>query len=77
LYAWIWRKLPYGTAGKLVGVLLFLGGVGGLLWYVVFPAVDPHMPFNDVQVTTPDGVTPQQDLVTPSPSATRSPSLPK
>lgn len=58
MYAWIWRKLPYGVPGKLAGVLVFLAGVVGLLWYGVFPVVDRHLPFNDVQVTTPDDVAP-------------------
>jgi hypothetical protein len=77
MYRWIWRKLPYGVPGKIAGVVVFLGGIVGLLWYGVFPAVDPHLPFNNVQVTTPDGAVPHQDVVTPSPSVSRSHSLPK
>ena len=40
------RHLP----GKLIGSLLLIAGFG-LLWYVVFPAIDPLLPFDDVQVT--------------------------
>ena len=50
MYGWIWRKLPLGVAGKLIGSLLLLVGVVALLWYVVFPKLDPILPFNDVQV---------------------------
>ena len=49
------RRLPLGTAGKLAGMAMLLVGVAGLLWFVVFPAVDPLLPFNDVQVTAPSG----------------------
>ena len=35
-------------------------GVVGLLWFGVFPTVDPHLPFNNVQVTTPDGAVPHR-----------------
>ena len=53
MYGWIWRKLPFGTPGKLVGSLVLAAAAVALLWYVVFPAVDPHLPFNnDGQVTT-------------------------
>ena len=76
MYAWIWERLPYGRIGKIAGVLVFFGGVVGLLWYGVFPAIDPHLPFNDVQVTTPDGQVPHQNVVTPSPTPSGSPNLP-
>jgi len=46
--------MPFGVPGKLFGMVLFLGGVGALLWYLIFPAVDPLLPFNDVQVTAPN-----------------------
>ncbi len=70
MYGWIWRKLPYGTPGKLVGIALFLGGLVGILWYVAFPFVDRHLPNNGVQVTQND-----QDSFTapPTPTATLSP----
>ena len=53
MYGWIWRHLPFGVPGKLIGSLLLGVAAAALLWYVVFPAVDPHLPFNnDGQVTT-------------------------
>ncbi len=70
MYGWIWRKLPFGWPGKLIGSLVLLGAVFALLWYVVFPAVDPILPFNDVQVTAPPG----QHQPSPTPSAPASPS---
>jgi hypothetical protein len=50
VYGWIWRTLPGGTLAKLLGctVLFALGVV--LLFFVVFPAVEPLLPFDDVTV---------------------------
>lgn len=50
MYGWVWRKLPFGIPGKIIGSLVLIGIVLALLWYLVFPAVDPILPFNDVQV---------------------------
>ncbi len=52
MYAWIWRKLPFGLPGKLTSSLLLVATVGALLWYVVFPWATPLLPFDDVQVGT-------------------------
>jgi hypothetical protein len=52
MYAWIWRKLPFGLWGKLSGSLALVAVVGTLLWYVVFPWATPLLPFDDVQVGT-------------------------
>lgn len=63
MYGWIWRTLPGGLPGKLVGALLLLTAAVLLLFVVVFPAVEPLLPFGDVTVDT--GSTPPQ----PSPSS--------
>ena len=69
MYAWIWRKLPFGLWGKLTGSLVLLTAVGALLWYVVFPWATPLLPFDDVQVGTgteqqgPDSVVPGDESV--------------
>ncbi|NMO56766.1 hypothetical protein HH310_37035 [Actinoplanes sp. TBRC 11911] len=71
MYAWIWRKLPFGVWGKLAGSLGLAVATIALLWYVVFPAATPLLPFDDVQVTDngqdtgtsrtdPDSVTPAE-----------------
>ncbi|WP_067494011.1 hypothetical protein [Actinoplanes sp. TFC3] len=52
MYAWIWRKLPFGMWGKLTGSLVLAVTIGALLWYVVFPWATPLLPFDDVQVGT-------------------------
>ena len=61
MYGWIWRTLPGGLPGKLAGSLVLLTAVVLLLFFVVFPAVEPLLPFGDVTV---EGGTP---AATPSP----------
>ena len=53
MYGWIWRRLPGGVLGKTVCSLLLVAGVGALLWFVVFPWLEPLLPFGDVTVETP------------------------
>jgi hypothetical protein len=50
MYAWIWRHLPGGTASRVLIAALLVLAVCALLLFVVFPWVDPHLPFNDVTV---------------------------
>jgi len=70
MYAWIWRKLPFGLYGKLGGSLLLASLFGVLLWFWVFPAVEPALtPFDDVQVGDPgSGQDVGPDGVAPTPS---------
>jgi hypothetical protein len=48
VYSWIWRKIPGGLPGKLIGSVALSVGMLALLWFVVFPAVHPHMPWSNV-----------------------------
>ena len=50
MYGWIWRTLPGGLAAKLVGSVVLFLLVVLLLFFVVFPAVEPLLPFGDVTV---------------------------
>jgi hypothetical protein len=70
VYGWIWRRLPFGTPGRIGGSVLLSIATAALLWYVVFPAVDPYLPFNDGQVTTQDGQPAQDNIAPASPSPT-------
>ncbi len=63
MYAWIWRKLPFGTPGKITGALLISGTLVALLWFVVFPWAEPILPFDDVQVGDDYGTSTQNDPV--------------
>jgi hypothetical protein len=50
MYGLIWRVLPGGRASKaLLSVVLVLA-VCALLLLVVFPWVEPMLPFNDVTI---------------------------
>ncbi|MBA3488578.1 MAG: hypothetical protein H0T78_03380 [Longispora sp.] len=51
MYGWIWRHLPFGIPGKLFGMLVLIAGAAALLWFYAFPAIDPHLPFNNGQLT--------------------------
>ena len=50
MYGWIWRSLPGGLPGKLSGSVLLMLLAVALLFLVVFPAVEPLLPFSDVTV---------------------------
>ena len=48
MYAWIWHHLPGPTAARLgLSFVLFLGVVA-LLFFVVFPWLEPYLPFDRV-----------------------------
>ncbi|WP_131738798.1 hypothetical protein [Actinomadura roseirufa] len=46
MYAWIWRRLPgtWQVKTAVAAVLLIVAGL--LLWYVVFPWLDPRLQFD-------------------------------
>ncbi|MGY1777027.1 hypothetical protein ACI8AV_14305 [Geodermatophilus sp. SYSU D00804] len=50
MYRWIWRHLPGGTATRSVLSLLLALAAAALLLFVVFPWVEPHLPFTAVTV---------------------------
>lgn len=64
MYGWLWRVLPGGWPGKLLGSLLLAAGAVALLFLVLFPRVEPLLPFQDVTVENGSTITPEQ----PSPS---------
>lgn len=50
MYVWIWRRLPGGLAGKLACSAVLVGIVVALLLFMVFPWLEPRLPFNDVTI---------------------------
>jgi len=50
VYAWMWRKLPGPWPVKLLEALVAFVAVVALLFTVVFPWLEPRLPFNDVTV---------------------------
>jgi hypothetical protein len=51
MYTWIWRHLPGGVPAKAVAALVLVLAVSALLLFVVFPRVEPLLPFTEVTMT--------------------------
>ena len=51
MYTWIWRRLPGRLPGKIVGALALVLAVCALLLFVVFPEIEPLLPFTEVTIT--------------------------
>jgi hypothetical protein len=69
MYAALWRRVPGGLAAKILAMIGLAASALALLFFVVFPIVEPRLPWNDVTVNTPP-------LTTPTVSAPASPSGP-
>jgi hypothetical protein len=50
MYTWIWRHLPGGLGWKLLQTAVLVAAVSALLLFVVFPWLEPHLPFSNVTV---------------------------
>ena len=48
MYLWLWRHLPGGVTGKLVGTVILALAAAALLWFVVFPWLTPQLPLDRV-----------------------------
>jgi hypothetical protein len=48
MYAWIWRHLPGGVTGKVVGTIMLATAAMAVLWFVIFPWVAPRLPVDRV-----------------------------
>jgi hypothetical protein len=55
MYAWLWRRLPGRWPVKLAIVAVVVLALCALLFAVVFPWVEPRLPFNHVTVNSPGG----------------------
>ena len=58
MYVWIWRHLPGPLVARLAGCTVLLLAVVALLFLVVFPRVEPLLPFSDVTVDPPGSSAP-------------------
>jgi hypothetical protein len=76
VYGALWRNIPGGLAGKLSGCVALLLAALGLLFFVIFPLVEPRLPWNDVTVNSPSIVdTPSgSPSVAPTPAGSPAPS---
>jgi hypothetical protein len=73
MYGWLWRKLPGDVIGKVFGSAVLAIGVLALLFFVVFPFIEPRLPWNDVTVNTPSIGPTQAPSTTAPPTSTASP----
>ncbi|MFY9805888.1 MAG: hypothetical protein WCC38_07180 [Pseudonocardiaceae bacterium] len=48
MYGWIWRHLPGPRAVQLLQAVILVAAVLLLLMLVVFPWLEPRLPFNNV-----------------------------
>jgi hypothetical protein len=51
VYTWIWRHLPGGVALRSAEALVLVLAISALLLFVVFPWVEPMLPFTEVTIT--------------------------
>jgi hypothetical protein len=63
VYGALWRRLPGPWPVKLIESAVLLTGVVALMFVVVFPWVEPRLPFTDVTV---DEEQPGADTVDPN-----------
>jgi hypothetical protein len=74
VYAWIWRRLPGRRPAKITAAVALLAAAVALLFLVVFPYVEPRLPFNQVTVTPHGGDAPNMVPAGPSGASTGGPS---
>ncbi len=58
MYAALWRRLPGTRLAKTLQALVLLAVVVAVLFFWVFPAVAPHLPFEDVTIEPTTGAAP-------------------
>jgi len=50
MYGWLWRHLWGGITLRVAQCILLIVAVAALLLFVVFPAIEPHLPFGNVTI---------------------------
>lgn len=63
----IWHKMPGPAAVKALVFLLLVIGMFLALMTVVFPAISPLLPYNDMTVSDPGAFTSDVNEVVPAP----------
>jgi hypothetical protein len=51
VYTWIWRHLPGNLPIRILIALALVLAVCALLLFVVFPQIEPLLPFTEVTIT--------------------------
>lgn len=50
MYGWLWKKLPGSLGARLLLALALTGLAGAVLWYAVFPLLEPAVTLDEVTV---------------------------
>ncbi|MEV0582686.1 hypothetical protein [Nonomuraea sp. NPDC050310] len=50
MYGWLWRRLPGGFTLRLLLAGALALGAGAVLWYFVFPLLEPAISLDEVTV---------------------------
>lgn len=50
MYGWIWRLLPGPFVAKALVAVVLAGVAAAVLWYVVFPWIEPRVPLDHATV---------------------------
>ncbi|MEU7001503.1 hypothetical protein [Nonomuraea sp. NPDC046570] len=52
MYGWLWRHLPGGTGTRILLTALLIAAAVAVLWYLVFPLLEPAVTLDEVTVRT-------------------------
>jgi hypothetical protein len=77
MYSWIWRHIPFRQPQlKALVSFALIVALGALLWFKIFPLVEPILPFYDGQIENSNGSpadgggsAPADNVQSPGPSA--------
>lgn len=50
MYGWLWSHLPGPLIVRIILAVVLIGAVVAVCFQFVFPAIAPHMPFNQTTV---------------------------
>ena len=50
MYGWVWRKLPGNVGIKLLWTAALVAVAAAVLWYAVFPLLEPAVTLDEVTV---------------------------
>ena len=59
MYTWIWRQLPGPLPVRVLLAMVLLAAVVALLFFEVFPRLEPLLPFSNVTVDPPASSAPR------------------
>jgi hypothetical protein len=66
MYGWLWRRLPGPLPARVAAGAGLVVAALALLFFVLFPWVEPRLPWNDVTINSPSVV--QSSVPSPAPS---------